>query len=71
MLLRPGISIPGRKQVADPPLDEIYKTDKEKIAKCIQGNFATLSIDGWSNVTTNPIIGLLCQQPTVLIWLIY
>ena len=56
--LRPGTSIADRKKVVGPLLEAVYQEEKQKTVKLIKGIFATLAIDGWSNATNNPVIGV-------------
>lgn len=57
-MLRPGSRAPERHAVADELLDEIFEQEVKKVADITNGERATVSLDGWSNITNNPVIGV-------------
>ena len=56
--LRPGTVLPNRMKVAGELLDEVYGEEKTKLQAKVRGGNATLSIDGWSTLTNEPVLGV-------------
>lgn len=57
-MLRPGTAPPNRHQLSGNLLDVVYNEERSKIYGLVEGRRATVSIDGWSNITNNPVIGV-------------
>ena len=57
-ILRPGTAIPDRKTIAGPLLEEVFDEEKKKTVNKVKSLKATLALDGWSNVTNDPIVGI-------------
>jgi hypothetical protein len=67
-ILRPGAKVPTRKQVAGPLLDDLHSRILAQLKADFNGKMASLSIDGWSTVTREPVIGatITVENQTVL-----
>ena len=57
-LLRPGTVLPTRQLVSGTLLDEIYDIEKAKVSSLVTGLEGTLLVDGWSDLTNHPVIGV-------------
>ena len=57
-MLRPGTKPPNRHQLANELVDEVYNEQRGLILSQVEGRRATLSLDGWSTITNNPVIGV-------------
>ena len=68
-LMRPGIRLPSRKEVGGKLLDEVYETTVEKAKAMCKGKYGCLSVDGWSTITRDPVVGisLTCAGHTYLV----
>ena len=54
-MLRPGVKVLGRSTLSGRLLDEEYSTVLADARSQMQGQLATLSIDGWSNVSNGGV----------------
>ncbi|XP_018012992.1 uncharacterized protein LOC108670053 [Hyalella azteca] len=59
---RPGYKLPTRRDVAGRLLDEVFDSETEKAVNMLQGQTVCMSLDGWSNVSNEPVI---CSSVTV------
>ena len=57
-LLRTGTVLPTRQLVSGTLLDEIYDIEKAKVSALVTGLEGTLLVDGWSDLTNHPVIGV-------------
>ena len=57
-MLRPGTKVYGRHTLSERLLEEEYKDVCSAAQKEIGGKMATLSVDGWSNLTNQPVLGV-------------
>ena len=57
-MLRPGVRLPSRKQVSSTLLPKVYDCELEIVKKFCMGKMASLSMDGWSNITNDPVVGV-------------
>lgn len=55
-MLHPGYVPPSRFDVAGKLLENVYIEEKEKCSKILEGQVVCMSLDGWSNVSNEPII---------------
>ena len=55
--LRPGYNPPDRKRMAGDILDGVYDQLQETAQAKLQGKMVTLSMDGWSDINNDPILG--------------
>lgn len=55
-LLRPGYKPPNRKAVASELLDAVYHQELQKASVHLQGQYATLQIDGWTSPGSDPVL---------------
>ena len=56
-MLRPGCVLTDSRKIGGSILDSLYETAVEVRAR-IEGSMVTLSVDGWSNVRNEPVIGV-------------
>ena len=61
-MLRPGYTPPSRNKISNQLLEEVYTSTKSKIKDNLLNKNVWLSLDGWSNVHNDPIIGM-CDGP--------
>ncbi|XP_067412238.1 uncharacterized protein [Emydura macquarii macquarii] len=54
--LEPGYTPAGRADIGGKLLDTAYEKELEQCARNSEGKFASLSLDGWSNVHNDPVI---------------
>ena len=64
-LVRPGIQLPGRRAISGRILEDVYAEEWEKFAKEKKGMHCTMSIDGWSNIKNDPILGIMVDAHLV------
>ena len=57
-MLKPNVTVPDRRKIAGPLLDEIFDIEQKKVTAEISGMNATIAIDGWSTITNQPVIGV-------------
>ncbi len=72
-MLRPTVKLPSRREVSGDLLDTIYEKEKvcprhlhiiictsfqAIVVRAVQGKQAMLSLDGWSNMTREPVLGV-------------
>ena len=55
-LLRPGYRPPSRKAVAGSLLNSVHSSELERCKAAIEGKTVCLSLDGWSNISNDPIV---------------
>ncbi|CAG7785743.1 unnamed protein product, partial [Allacma fusca] len=55
-MLRPGYIPPSRESVGEELLNQVYEKERQMSTTVIKGSIVSLSLDGWSNVTNDPII---------------
>ena len=58
-LVRPGIKLPGRLAIGGRILNDVYESEWKKFAETMKNKLVTLAIDGWSNVTNEPVLGIM------------
>ncbi|RLN89474.1 hypothetical protein BBJ28_00021748 [Nothophytophthora sp. Chile5] len=56
VLLNPDVSIPNRKQLAGPLLDQAYDRSLKDMTKLLAGNVVSLVTDAWTDVTGLSVI---------------
>ena len=56
--LRPGVKLPCRKTLSGTLLDNLFNDEWGKMAKWVSGKVGSLSIDGWSGITREPVVGI-------------
>lgn len=54
--LRPGYKPPSRKDIAGKLLDDVYEIETTKCKNALAGKTVCMSLDGWTNVSNEPII---------------
>ena len=67
--LRPGYKPPSERTVSGDLLDIIYAEEVVKASQEFEGFPATLAVDGWSNITNDPVVGIsiTCNGKTALV----
>ena len=62
-LLRPGTKPPSERSVGGKYLDSVYDQESTKLAERVRGRCVTLQVDGWSNLSGDPVIGIAFGFP--------
>ena len=57
-MLKPGTTPPDRKVCAGSLLNEVFDFEFCKVKNSVKGLVGTMSIDGWSTITNDPVIGV-------------
>ena len=57
-MLKPNVTVPVRRKIAGPLLDEIFDIEQKKVTAETSGMNATIAIDGWSTIKNQPVIGV-------------
>ncbi|XP_045105389.1 uncharacterized protein LOC123500868 [Portunus trituberculatus] len=61
-VMRPGYKLPSRREIGGSLLDEVYDKECEKSVVDLEGKTVCMSLDGWTNVSNEPVI---CASVTV------
>ena len=56
-MVRPGIKLPRRQAIGGRILNDVYDVEWHKVAELTKDKYVTLAVDGWSNLTNDPILG--------------
>ena len=59
-----GLRLADRKAVAGHLLDELYGQGLEQLKAETKGGMVTMSIDGWSTVQNEPVVGIALSSDT-------
>ena len=58
-MVRPGVKLPGRLAIGGRILNSVYDAEWQKFTETVKDKLVTLAIDGWSNVTNEPVLGIM------------
>lgn len=61
-VMRPGYKLPSRREIGGSLLDKVYDKECEKSVVDLEGKTVCMSLDGWTNVSNEPVI---CASVTV------
>lgn len=64
-MVRPGISVPGRRVVGGRILQVVFDEEWQNFVDKVKGKLCTLAIDGWSTITSNPVLGICLDQQII------
>ena len=56
--LRPGLKLPNRRHLSGTLLTNLYEQEYQKMGRWVDGKLASLSVDGWSGITREPVVGV-------------
>ena len=64
-MMRPGIKIPARRAVAGRILQDVHDEEWQKFVASVKEKLCTLQIDGWSTLTSNPVLAICLGQQII------